>query len=254
MEFGQCSLDALHGLDEFVLARGIRQADTVVVAEGVASHASHMGIVKQPHAEVVAALDGGLAVGLAVERLHFREHIESTGGSVALHTWNLVQQLHEGVAAVTEGLQHFLDFRGVLGAEFHGLGCGGLRDGANAGGDLALDLVGGLHDGLGRGDVADTPTRHGIALGHAVDEDEAVFQEIELAHALVLLFVLDELINLVGDDDDLGIFLQDFGDGGQFGLGEHAAAGVARRVDHEHLGLGCDGLFELLGGDLRCRS
>ena len=70
-----------------------------------------MGVVKQPHAEVVAALDDGFTVGLAVERLHLGEDIEGAGGGVALHARNLVQQLHEGVAAVTEGLQHLLDLR-----------------------------------------------------------------------------------------------------------------------------------------------
>ena len=46
------------------------------------------------------------------------------------------------------------------------------------------------------------------------------------------------------------IFLQHLGDGSQLSLGEHAATGVARRVDHEHLSLGRDGLFELLCGNL----
>ena len=226
MQLGKSGLDALHSLDEFVLRGGIRQTDAVVVAEGIASHASYVSVVEQPHAEVVAALDDGLAVSLAVERLHLGEDIESAGGCVALHARDLVQQLHEGVAAVTEGLQHLLNLCGVLWAELHGLGCGGLRDGADTGSDLTLNLVGGLHDGLRSGYVADAPARHGIAFSHAVDEDKTVLQEVELSHALVLLLVLDELVNLIGDDDDLRIFLQHLGDGSQLSLMNTLVLGV----------------------------
>ena len=143
-----------------------------------------------------------------------------------------------------------MDLLGVFRAEFHGLGGSGLCDGADTRGDLALNLVGGLHDGLRSGDVADTPTCHGIAFGDAVDEDETVFQEIELSHALVLVLILDELVDFVGDDDDVGIFLQHRCDGGQFSLGEDAAAGVAGRVDEQGLGLAGDGILQLLGRDL----
>ena len=66
MQFSQSSLDSLDGFDKLVFGSGVGEADAVVVAECVTSHASHMGVVKQEHAEVVAAFDGGFAIGLAV--------------------------------------------------------------------------------------------------------------------------------------------------------------------------------------------
>ena len=132
MQFGQGFLDSSGGLDEFVERGGVGEADAVVVAERLAGHAGHMGVVKQPHAKVVAAFDDGLTVGLAVVRLHLGEYVEGTGGGVALHAGDLVHQLHEGVATLTEGFQHVLDLFGVFGAEFHGLGGRGLGDGADA--------------------------------------------------------------------------------------------------------------------------
>ena len=63
-------------------------------------------------------------------------------------------------------------------------------------------------------------------------------------------FILYELIDFIGDDDDVRVFSQHFGNSGKFGFGKDAAAGVAGCVEHEDLGLGRDGLLELLGRDL----
>lgn len=111
MQFSQSGLDSLDGFDEFVFGSCVREADAIVVAESVTSHASHMGVVEQEHAEVVAAFDGGFAIGLAVVRLDFREHIESTSRHVAFHAWDFVQHVVEHIAALAECFQHGLDFR-----------------------------------------------------------------------------------------------------------------------------------------------
>ena len=66
VQFRQSSLNSLEGFDELVFGGGVRETDAVVVAECVTRYASHMGIVEQEHAKVVAAFDGGLAIGLAV--------------------------------------------------------------------------------------------------------------------------------------------------------------------------------------------
>ena len=77
MQFCQCFPDSSDGFDQFVKRSCIRDADAVTVTEGFAGYAGYMSVVKQPHAEVVAAFDNGLTVGFAEVILHVGENVKS---------------------------------------------------------------------------------------------------------------------------------------------------------------------------------
>ena len=76
MQFFQRFPDSSYGFDQFVKRGRIGDADAVAVAEGFAGYACYMSVVKQPHTEVVAAFDNGLAVGFAEVIFHIGEDIE----------------------------------------------------------------------------------------------------------------------------------------------------------------------------------
>ena len=61
--------------------------------------------------------------------------------------------------------------------------------------------------------------------------------------------IAKDFINFVGDDDDIRVFPQHFGDGGEFSFCEDTAARVAGRVDEQSLCFGRDGFFKILCGD-----
>lgn len=62
--------------------------------------------------------------------------------------------------------------------------------------------------------------------------------------------VVDVLIYLVGQNDNAGILGQHVGKGLQLFAAVHTAGGVGGRAEDNGLGLGGDGGFELLGGNL----
>ena len=57
--------------------------------------------------------------------------------------------------------------------------------------------------------------------------------------------IIDVLINLVGEDDDVGVFLKHFGKGLELCLTVNGSCGVGGRAEDESACLGSDGSLEL---------
>ena len=104
------------------------------------------------------------------------------------------------------------------------------------------------------GAVTDAPAGHGVALGHAVDDDRAVFDVlIQRSEGDELDVVIHEVaVDLVRDDIDI-VPAAHLRDGLELRAGVDHAGRVAGRVEHEHLGLIRDGGVQLGGGDLEIR-
>ena len=94
-----------------------------------------------------------------------------------------------------------------------------------------LDHVG--HQLFGHDSVPQTPTRHGVALGEAIQDDRALHHSGESGDAVVAARVKDVLVYLVGHHVQALVGLDHAGDGLQFLAAQHRSAGVPRRVEYE---------------------
>ena len=201
-----------------------------------------MAHLQQIHGQIVRCLDEAVAGPLAEEAAAFGEEVEGTLRHVHLEARHLFGQLHNKVAATLEGLTHLL-YRFLCTR----IGCLGrfLRHGARAGGVLSLQLVDGLYNPFGAGNETDAPARHGIRLGHAVDDDRAFLHLGELRDALVLADVVDVLVDFIGHHHDLRMVGQHSHQSGQLFAAVDRAGRVGGRAEYQHAGLGRDGSFQL---------
>ena len=168
LQFRQRGLYSPHCLSYVVVACGIAHAEALRVAESVASHCSHMTFLKEIEGEVGRSVYHRIATALAEETAAFWEKIESAFRYVHLQAWNILGKFHYQVAATFESLSHLLHalLRGGVGK----LSCL-LANVARSAGLLSLQFVAALYYPFRSGNVAYTPTCHGISLRHSVDND-----------------------------------------------------------------------------------
>src|SRR5690606_6501959 len=97
-----------------------------------------------------------------------------------------------------------------------GINGGLLRNGTGTGSHLALDLVAGLGNRFGRGQITDPPAGHGIAFGAAVDNGGTLFQVAELGDAFVAAHKIDVFVDFVRHDEHVRVPFEYGGQGSQF--------------------------------------
>ena len=114
---------------------------------------------------------------------------------------------------------------------------------------MALQRVDDFGDGLGRAEVTETPTSHGVGFAESVDRDgEVVGFFGERGHADVRGIIIDELlVDLVGKDENV-LGECDFDQRLEFFAGVDRSGRVARAIDDDHLGARGHRVLEFLGG------
>lgn len=203
---------------------------------------------KEVHGEVAGVADG-LAVGCLLADVAFDigEEVEGASRHVDFETRDLGEEVVDDVAA-------FLELGGHLLGSFVAAGEGG--DGgslgycADARGHLTLELVDSLGDVERRADVAHAPTRHGVALGHAVCDDCAVLHSFHLSHGEMFLTIGNHVIDLVAEYENLWVLAEDGCESLELLFGVHATRRVGWGAEDEELCLGSDCGFELLRAHL----
>ena len=170
------------------------------------------------------------------------EEIEGTMGYIDLETGYLTGQLDHQVATALKCLAHLFYTTLVARKRCHrsllGYGAGARRV-------LALQFVACLGQPQGGGNETDTPTGHGISLGHTVDNGYPITHILELGDTLVTADIIDMLIDFIGQNDDLGIFGQNVGQRLQFLARIYATGRIRRRAENNGLCFGRNGGFEL---------
>ncbi len=116
---------------------------------------------------------------------------------------------------------------------------------------MALEVGHGLGGIEGRRGIADAPARHGIGLGHAVDDDGALLDlGAERSDGDVLRAVVDqEFVNLVRDDGKI-LFDRQIANRLQLLAGEHESVGVVGGIDDDGAGLVRHRRAEIVDGGL----
>ena len=159
---------------------------------------------------------------------------------------NLGQAAVHEVPPLFKGLAHFLH-AGLVSVQ--GGQAGILGDGVGVAGGVALEGGHGGNDGPGPGRVAQPPAGHGVGLAEAADDDGLLKDPpAQSSDGDMLLAVVDELfVDLIADYVKLVMDRQ---------VGQHfelvpapdRAGGVVGGVQHQGLGAGRDGLFNLGAG------
>ena len=211
----------------------IAQSDAVGIAEGVAADGCDVGFLKQVEGEVGAVVDGGnrVAAGvvLAEEAAALREEVEGSVGAVHLQPGNTACQFDDEVAAAFKGLAH--EFDTLLALQVGCLGCF-LAYRRGSAGVLSLQFVASLDDPLWRSHEANAPARHGVSLGNAVDDDGPFAHAGELCDALVLPYINNVFVDLVGEHVEILMPQDDFCECAEFLFGIDAACRVAGRAEN----------------------
>ena len=121
---------------------------------------------------------------------------------------------------------------------------------------VALNLQHRLDDGFGAGGVTQAPAGHRIRLRQAVHHNGAVGEVGRNAQpARVVVDEENAVIQLIGEDDDVGVPARPIGNCSQLAVRIHHAGGVRWRVENEQARVRSGRCFELFGGDfevLRC--
>ena len=191
-------------------------------------------LLEAPAAKVVDIGDGQLGHG-----------IEGTHGHGTIDAGNLVESLHQAVAAgdvlVIDGLVV------THGSVERRLG-NDLADEGRAQAGLG-ELHGGVaHFHVAGDEGADADAALAVALAHAVNHDDVVLDALEVHGAGVGLVAVDELaVHLVGKQEQV-VLLDQVAQFGEFLVAVEGAGGVVGVADHDGLGVGGDGLLELLDG------
>lgn len=189
---------------------------------------------EEPFAEFVAVVNGQIYNG-----------VESALGFGAEASGDGVDAFDDDVAAFevfgTYGVEIVL--RGIDGGFAEDLAEGGRRETclSEAHGD-GIDL------GVAGDEAAHAGAAGAVALGDGVEEDDVVLQAFELHDAEVFEAVVAELaIDLVGKEVEV-VLLDDVSNLEELFFGVEVARGVVGVADHDGLGVGGDGLLELLDG------
>ncbi len=136
-----------------------------------------------------------------------------------------VEAAHDQLAARPKLLHH--GGRSILRARQR-LHPGELREGRGAAIAVGHQPSDGLRE-LGRHDpVPQTPSRHGIGLREAVENDRALQHAGQRGDADVLALVEHSAIDLVGEHDQIGMLATRRGDQLQIAPREHAPGGIVR--------------------------
>src|SRR5262245_5931421 len=119
-----------------------------------------------------------------------REHVEGAAGIEAADTRQLIEQRHDGAAALVEGRHHLMH---LILRSLQGCDAGVLRRGIDAG--VAVDAQ--AHDVVDEGRrpnrKAEAPTGHGVGLGPAVEQDQPIADLGVAQKALVLAPAVEHL-------------------------------------------------------------
>ena len=203
--------------------------------------------LQQIHGEVGGVVDHAVAVFLAEVVRALGEEIECALGFTHLKTGDVLGELHDKVLTALKSLTHL--FHTILAACVSGLG-GFLAHGARSAGVLALQLIATLHYPLWSGDETDTPTRHGISFRHTVDDHHTVLDVGEGSHGGMRTYIVDMLVNLIGDNDDALVAKQHILQAFQFLKAIDRTCRIGWRTENQGACLGRDGGLQLLGSDL----
>lgn len=124
-ETGARLLDAAHGLDDVIIARGVAHAETLGAAESVAADGGNVGHFEEIEGEISGRLDDALTIRLAEIGRNLGEEIEGASRIIDLETRNLTGEADDEVLTAEESLTHIFDAL-LIGSE--SLGGGNLAD------------------------------------------------------------------------------------------------------------------------------
>jgi hypothetical protein len=160
------------------------------------------------------------------------EEVEAAVGDGAAEPGYVVDELHGRVAAGAVDTDGVPDE--VLRTRERG-GRGGLAHGGGAGGGLGLERVDRGHQVRRAHPVPDAPPGHRVRLGDAVGEEHPLGQPgfDGRQGRGVLVAVPDLVVDLVGEDADVGVFQQHLCQRVQFTGGVGGSGGIARGVEDD---------------------
>lgn len=118
-------LDAAHGLDDVIIARGVAHAETLGASESVAADGGNVGHFEEIEGEISGRLDDALTIRLAEIGRNLGEEIEGASRIIDLETRNLTGEADDEVLTAEESLTHIFDAL-LIGSE--SLGGGNLAD------------------------------------------------------------------------------------------------------------------------------
>ena len=168
-----------------------------------------MRFLQEIHREIVGVADRLLlsvfiGVMFAKEFADFREEVESALRNGNLKAGNLLRHLHYEVSSALKRLTHIFDALLRTGisrfGSFHGDGAGATRI-------LSLQLVACFHYPFLSCYPANTPAGHGIRLTYTIHNHYLLAQFRIVGNRHVLAYVIDMLVNLVGNNHHVGIVL-----------------------------------------------
>ena len=207
-------------------------------------------LFQQRHAEIEVAVQLAPASrGLAQAAGDVGEHVERPLRLVAVDPRAVVQRGHHEIPAALIG-DHLLGHAVLRPIERRRRG--GLADGGDARGHLALHVHHRLDQALRPAGEADAPAGHGVGLGNAGDGQRAVAQlRCHLGDRRMLEAVEQQmLVHVVGHDPDMRMLDHHVGDGAQLIAGDRGAGRVVRAVQHQPFGFFRNSGVDVLGPGL----
>ena len=214
LEFLEEVGEAVESFVDLLHAGGEGEADVGVEAGVVAGDDGDVVGFEESGGEGDGVGDLGGADGSSEVGGDVGEAIEGALGFDAGDVWEVGEALVHVAASFFEFGAHGIDGFFAAGVGEGGDG-GHLREAGDVAGHLGLEFIDGVDDGLGAADVADAPAGHGEGFGVAV-EGEGLVEElgVEGGEGDELEAVVDEFfVDFVGEDDEVGVFDDDVGEG-----------------------------------------
>src|SRR5262245_4591253 len=224
--------DVLHGI-------GVGKANVAfaVDAKAGAGNSGHAGCFQHLVLQVLGAHAGAGDI---------REHVEGAAGIETADPRQLIEQRHDGTAALVEGRHHLMH---LILRSFQGCDAGVLRRGIDAGVAVDAQAHHVVDERRRPNRKAEAPTGHGVGLGPAVEQDQPIADFGVAQKALVLAPAVEHrAINLVREHGNVPVLFEPDGQALHLCGRHRAAAGIVRAVENNQAGLGCDLRQHLLGG------
>jgi len=170
---------------------------------------------------------------LAKHRRDIRQRIESRWNGRDGHAFDFFQGGHHHVAPRLVAQAH--GFNCIPGA-FQRFDGGALHELVGPGSDCALNARNRLADRLNGGGIAQPPSRHGEALGKAIDRNGALTHAGQCSDRRHGPFENDVLIDLIGQHHHLRMGQHNGSDFCKLGRRPYGPARIAWRIQDEQLG------------------